>query len=230
MTLQLFGITIHEADVAVTDLLLALLGAHFARNLWLRRHGSPLRAEGALINAGLAAAALAGAAFHAFFPAKTTTSAGFVAWIPVAIGIAVAAAAMLSTSLRLLGRALPASARRGVVAAYAVLFVLVVLVVNESYGSIVRMYGPALLLLIVTCTREWMRQRDRAWGVIVVGLLLSVVAALLQQAGVALHPRYADHNALYHLIQAAALTLIYRGMQRTAATSALGGAFSSGRG
>jgi hypothetical protein len=40
---------------------------------------------------------------------------------------------------------------------------------------------------------------------------LTFVAAAVQQARVALHPRYFDHNALYHLIQAAGLYLVFRG-------------------
>ena len=43
--------------------------------------------------------------------------------------------------------------------------------------------------------------------------LLSVLAALLQQARIAIHPVYFDHNALYHVVQAAALVLLYFGFR-----------------
>ena len=45
-----------------------------------------------------------------------------------------------------------------------------------------------------------------AWG-----LGLTFVAAAVQQARVGLHPRYFNHNALYHLIQGAGLFLVFRG-------------------
>jgi hypothetical protein len=43
------------------------------------------------------------------------------------------------------------------------------------------------------------------------GLLLTLVAAGVQQARLAVHPTYFNHNALYHLLQAIALFLIFRG-------------------
>ena len=45
-----------------------------------------------------------------------------------------------------------------------------------------------------------------AWG-----LGLTFVAAAVQQGRVGLHPRYFNHNALYHLIQGAGLFLVFRG-------------------
>jgi hypothetical protein len=40
--------------------------------------------------------------------------------------------------------------------------------------------------------------------------VLTLVAAAVQQARIALHPTYFNHNALYHLLQAIALFLIFR--------------------
>jgi len=41
------------------------------------------------------------------------------------------------------------------------------------------------------------------------GLLLTFIASGAQQAGIDLHPRYFNHNALYHLLQAVAMWLVY---------------------
>lgn len=211
MTLELFGLTLHEADVALTDVGLAVLGGWFAQRLWRRREGCTLRYDGAIIMAALAAAALFGAIFHAFFPLKTTTRPGFLMWMPVAASIAVASAMMLTVSARRL-LDLSDTARRLLVGAYALAFVVVVLFVNESYGTIVKFYGPALLLMLAVSVREALRGTDPAWRQLSAGLALSVLAALLQQARVILHPVYFDHNALYHVVQSAALVLIYRGI------------------
>jgi hypothetical protein len=43
---------------------------------------------------------------------------------------------------------------------------------------------------------------------------------VLQQAGVAVHPVYFDHNAVYHLVQAVALVLLYLGFRRVSETTA----------
>ncbi|MGH7606029.1 MAG: DUF6962 family protein, partial [Gemmatimonadales bacterium] len=102
--------------------------------------------------------------------------------------------------------------RRGIVVVYAAAFAAGVLFVDESFVTIVRFYAPVLLLGIVAAA--WQGLRDTAWRWIAAGFALSAVAALLQQAGVAPHPVYFDHNALYHVVQAAALVLLYAGFRR----------------
>jgi len=200
---------VHEPAVVLTDVALAILGAVLC---WR------LTGVGAVILGGLASAALWGAVFHAFFPAKTATVPGFIAWLPVAFSILVVAAMLLDLGLRLLAPRLPQSVRRALVAAYAVAFVAVVLLVDESFGSIVRFYGPTLGLVLVAAGREAIRARSAGWTLIAAGFALSAGAALLQQAGVAIHPVYFDHNAVYHVVQAVALVLLYVGFQRVGGT------------
>jgi len=200
---------VHEPAVVLTDVALAILGAVLC---WR------LSGVGAVILGGLASAALWGAVFHAFFPAKTATVPGFIAWLPVAFSILVVAATLLDLGLRLLAARLPRSMRRAFVAAYAVAFAAVVLLGDESFGSIVRFYGPALGLVLVAAVREAIRARSAGWTLIAAGFALSAGAALLQQAGVAIHPVYFDHNALYHVVQGMALVLLYVGFQRVGRT------------
>jgi hypothetical protein len=55
------------------------------------------------------------------------------------------------------------------------------------------------------------RTRNRPLALTITGLLLTFVAAGVQQAGIAVHPVYFNHNALYHVIQGVALFLIFVG-------------------
>ena len=121
----------HEPAVVLTDLALALLGAYLA---W-RLARAP---TGAAVMGGLASAAFWGMLFHAFFPAKTTTTAGFVAWMPVAFSIIVVAGALLALALPVLLPRLGPRGRRTLVALYAAAFAAVVLFVDESFVTIVR--------------------------------------------------------------------------------------------
>ena len=209
----MLGLTIHEPDVALTDAALAILGAYLARRLWTMT-GSALPKLGAVMVGGLASAALFGAIFHAFFPADTATRAGFLAWVPVSLSIVLVTAVMLILSLRLLAPGLPTLVRRTIVGGYAATFAAVVLLLDESFTSIVRFYGPALVLLLVAATRQAIRGRHAAWTLIACGLALSVVAALMQQAKIGINPVYFDHNAVYHALQGIALVLIYLGFRR----------------
>jgi hypothetical protein len=164
--------------------------------------------------AALASAALWGAVFHAFFPAGTSTPAGFAAWMPVALSIAVIGAALLALALRVATPGVPASARRFIATAYAVVFALTVLLVDESYRTIVCFYAPVVVLFLVVAARQALRTRSAGWTLIAVSFAVSLLAAAVQQARVSLHPEHFDHNAVYHVLQAVALVLLYRGFLR----------------
>ncbi|HEV2085139.1 MAG TPA: hypothetical protein VGR09_08650, partial [Gemmatimonadales bacterium] len=91
----LLGVTVHDPDVAFTDLGLALLGGYLGWRLLHAPGPRMLLRTGTVLMGGLASAAFWGAVFHAFFPAGTATLPGFLAWVPVALSIVVAASAML---------------------------------------------------------------------------------------------------------------------------------------
>jgi hypothetical protein len=211
---ELLGVMVHDPDVAFTDLGLALLGGYLGWRLWRAPGPRMLLKIGAVLMGGLASAALWGAVFHAFFPAGTATVPGFLAWIPVAVSIVVAASAMLELSLRLLLPRMQLRARRAIVATYAASFTVVVLLVDESFSSIVYFYTPALILLLIAAGEQAIRSRDTGWTLIAIGLIMSAVAAVLQQARVAIHPIYFDHNAVYHVVQGIALVFLYFGWGR----------------
>jgi hypothetical protein len=200
-------IGIHEPDVVFTDLGLAVLGSYFG---WRLR-----RVRGASVMTGLASAAFWGAIFHGFFPDGTATPPGFVAWLAVAFSILVVAASLLDMALSLLLARQTASAARVIVVAYGLVFLAVILFIDESFATVVLLYGPVLMFALLAAAREEVRARSRTWGLVALGLALSATAALAQRAGVALHAAYFDHNATYHLIQAVALVVLYVGFART---------------
>lgn len=230
--IELLGITIHEPDVVVTDFVLAGLGAWFGWRLWTGRRRALSKAD-ALLMAGLGSAAFWGAIFHGFFPSETATTAGFIMWIPVSLSIVVAAAAMLDMALRILLPGMAIGARRVLLTAYVAGFAAFVLLVDESFSSIVRFYVPALLLFLAGAGLQAGRAAS-GWTWIVAGLLVSVGAALMQQAGVSVDPEYFDHNAVYHVLQSIALVMLYRGFRElpeaTGRTYATGATSTPGSG
>jgi hypothetical protein len=220
MTVDLLGISIHEPDVAFTDLGLAILGGYFGWRLGTTPRGGALPRMAAVIMGGLASAAFWGAIFHAFFPAKTTTPPGFLAWVPVVLSIVIVAATLLGLALSLLAPRLPSRLSRTIVLVYALAFTAVVLLVDDSFGSIVRFYGPTLVLMLIAAVFQAVRTRSTGWALIAGGFVISILAALLQQAEVSIHPLYFNHNAVYHVVQGIALVLLYRGFLRAPGASA----------
>lgn len=98
--------------------------------------------------------------------------------------------------------------RRLALAQVAIL-ALVVLFVTQKFFVAIIAYLPATLFLMVVLVVAYRRQPERAvaWGI--TGLTLMLVAAAVQRLHVAIHPLYFDHNALYHVIQGAALWMIF---------------------
>ena len=90
-------------------------------------------------------------------------------------------------------------------------YCIVVLFVAQAFRIAVLNYLPAALFLLSVLAIAYARVREREVLVALGGLVLTFVAAEVQQGGVALHPVYFNHNALYHLIQAVALFMLFWG-------------------
>jgi hypothetical protein len=74
--------------------------------------------------------------------------------------------------------------------------------------------------LLFAFAHAWQRRRSDFLAAGIAGVALTFVAAAVQHGRIGLHPRYFNHNALYHLIQAFALLLIFlaaRGLLKPAA-------------
>ncbi len=208
------GFAIHDPDVVLTDLALALLGAYLGWRLARSPVRGSMTTSGVVIMSALASAALWGATFHGFFPAGTRTRPGFIAWIPVVLSIVVITAALLDLGLRVSAPRLLPRARRAMAATYAAAFAAVALLVDESFRTIVLFYGPTLVLFLIAAGWQAVRTRSTGWTLIAVSFAVSALAAALQQARVSIHPDYFDHNAVYHVLQGIALVLLYLGFRR----------------
>lgn len=199
----LFGI-IHEPDVAITDWILALEVLLFAV-LIARNNGSRV-IVGTLI--ALMLASLFGGAYHAFFPLKTTTDAGWIVWIVTMLSIGTASAGLLAIAIASIYPKLDSFIRRAgvlLLAAYAVYVVLI----DHEFVTAILFYLPALLAFLVAMVVRYARTKTPGALAGIASVVLMLKAALLQQMQIGLHPLYFNHNALYHVIQFIALWLLF---------------------
>ncbi len=199
-----------EPDVTLTDYALALECALFA---WLlARSGSIRRSPRrwwALFFGAVGLAALTGGTVHGFF-LDPQTAGHAILWPAtlLAIGLAAVAAWVIGAEL-----ILTAAAVRGVAAAAGLGFAgyaAVVLLADRRFLVAVGAYLPAAIFLAIALAVMYKRRRQRAALTGLAGLGLTFAAAAVQLGGLALHPVYFNHNALYHLIQAVGLFLLYR--------------------
>jgi hypothetical protein len=219
-----------EPDVALTDYALFAECAAFA---WLiaRRPTNriALRPWTVLFFASTALAALFGGTVHGFF-AGDPGSIGRVVWKASMLAIGATALAGYVIGARLLfGR--PVAGRVvGIAAGLTAVYAVVILFVSDEFWVAIAGYLPAAAMLLAGFLRAAVRGRASWARLGACGLVLSFGAAAIQQLRIALHPVYFNHNALYHLVQAVALVLLFiasrgllasKGMQADTAWAAI---------
>lgn len=198
-----------EPDVTLTDYGLFVECAAFA---WLiarrpARSGS-LRLWVVLFFASTAVAALLGGTVHGFF-VDEPSGVGRWLWTLSLLAIGATALAGWAIGARLLlspdraGRVVRAAA--GLTAVYAA----VILFWSDAFWVAVAGYLPAAVFLFAGFMRAALRGRTMWARLGACGLALSFVAAAIQQLRIAVHPVYFNHNALYHVVQAVALALVF---------------------
>lgn len=199
-----------EPDVTLTDFALALECAVFCVLVWRRSPvdggGAALRRWWTVFFASIGIAALIGGIVHGFV-ADDGSPAGRVLWVTtlLMLGVTSVAAWHLGSWLLPTGPWL-----RWLATVMFVVYAAVVLFVTQRFVVAIAMYLPATVFLLVTLILRYRRAPSRPLLVGIGGLLLTFMAAAVQQLGIALHPVYFNHNALYHLLQFVALWMLFR--------------------
>jgi Family of unknown function (DUF6962) len=198
-----------EPDVVLTDYLLTLESAALAVVLMSRPSERPgLRLSFIVFFIATAVASLLGGTVHGFFLSGSSIL-GKALWRAtlVSIGMTAAAAWVIGAHV-MLGKP-PSSLVEGVIGAELAAYTLVVLFVSDAFWVAIVNYLPSVLFLATALGLLYRVDPSLAVGLGLVGLALTFAAALIQQTGIALHPVYFNHNALYHALQAIALLLIF---------------------
>ncbi len=204
-----------EPDVALTDYALTLECAVLA--LWVFRAqwtDEPVQRSWGALFVAIGVSAVAGGTVHGFFLAPGTVHD--VLWTLTLLALGVVSLLMWWIGARLGLAPVVGQWVRLAALAQLVVYAAVVLFISSEFEVAIVAYAPATLFLLATMILAYRRVPDRrlAWGI--TGLLLTFVAAGVQQSGFALHPVYFNHNAFYHLIQGVALYLLYLGAVATA--------------
>ena len=197
-----------EPDVTLTDYGLTIECALFAFLVYF--HGdrrAPTRPWFILFFGSIGVATLTGGTVHGFFLDPETI--GYrILWLSTLVAGGLAALATWAIGARLW---FSEKMARWIIALATLEFVVycaMVLYFQEFYITIANYLPPTLFLLIVF-HKLYRHMRIRELGVGTLGLVLTFVAAGVQQGRIALHPVYFNHNAVYHIIQAVALFMIF---------------------
>ena len=183
---------VSEPTTVITDYALAVvcifLGARLIRHsrFW------------ALAFLALALAALLGGTWHGFWKSDAL-------WKATTLCVGVASFGMVVGS----ALALTAGTLRAMLVSFSAIKLAIYTAWMLEHDDFVWVVADtASALLIVGALHLW-----KLNGWMLAGVALSVLAGLAQAGGVALHEHF-NHNDLYHVIQTAAMVLLYRGVRR----------------
>jgi hypothetical protein len=198
--------TISEPMTLITDYVLAAVTAWLCLLLFKRHDNQASRKLWALAFAALAVGAFLGGTWHGFFRHDGI-------WKATLLSVGMASFAMLAGSAV---AALSGAARALVIGfALAKLAVYCVWMLRRD-DFIFVVIDTGVAFAAVAALHLW---RFNPW--ILAGVAVSVAAALVQASGFALHEHF-NHNDLYHLIQLAAMLVLYRGARRLTDSVAFG--------
>ena len=201
----------HEIDVALSDYAISFFTIIFAVSLLRSPSGNTgARQWLVVLFLSLAAGALFGGISHGFFPDneslgnKILWPATMIAMGVTALGAWNAGAALVFQSRLIRLVAILSSIAFAIYCGY-------ILFVSQAFIVAIVNYLPASLFLLVAFGVVTYRTSSRLAFAGVCGVILTFVAAGIQQAKITAHPDYLTHNTLYHLVQLAGLWLIFLG-------------------
>jgi hypothetical protein len=201
--------TIHEPATLITDYMLAGFTAVLASQLFraARQSGSRAQWWWGIAFSATAVASVSGGSVHGFPEALGPTRP--VVWLVAMESLVVAGYAVVRGTLS--GSGLSEAARRRGSFAAVVLYAAVAIWVMQDPRFVRAIVAYALALAVLVWFQSGaLRRGDEAARWLLGGVAVSVIAAVIQQAKLAPHPSF-NHNDLYHVVQALALWLLYRG-------------------
>lgn len=202
-----------EIDVALTDYLLAVESCLFVALLLRgRRAGEPLRFWFIVFFAAGGVASASGGTVHGFFNDSQSSTYALL-WRVTLVAVGVAALANWAIGARLLFSRRLANCVIGAAILQLAIYCAVVIFFSQDFLVAILDNLPALLFLMAAFLLKYRQQPHTGLLVSAAGLCLTLVAAGLQQAQVAVHPVYFNHNAVFHVVQAIALLIFFVGCQ-----------------
>jgi len=209
-----------EPDVALTDYGVTLECAFFT---WLLFRGvaarGALRRLFAIFFASAGIGALVGGTVHGFF-LNEDSIAGAVLWQLALLSLGVSTFAVWSIGGRLLFSERTARIVQAIAGFECAAYAIVVLAVDQHFWIAIANYTPSIAFLGAAFFVLNRRAPHRGTLAGLLGVVLTIAAAIVQRRHIALDPVYLNHNAFYHLIQMTAFGLIFLAGRHVIAASA----------
>ena len=174
---------------------------------------NPLRGAGIAFFGATGTAALLGGIVHAFFPSDRPHRLSDPLWAATLLTLGGAGAAAWSLAARVVMPPALVQPITGFGLAGYGIYGAVVLGGQRNFAVAIAGYLPANLFLFGAFAQRLVQRGERAARTALAGIALTLLASVVQQLRIGVHPRYCDHNALYHLLMGVALPLFCGGVR-----------------
>ena len=198
-----------QVDVSLTDYGVAAECVCFSYLIAHRPPGSfKFKSQFITFFLAVAIAAAAGGTVHGFFSNERSLE-HLTLWpfTLIVIGITALTGVQIGVALQFSGTTAVYINRFAL--AFFLAYIVVVLFVREDFLVAIVDYLPGLAFMGSGFLVAYRRIRRPPLLVGFLGICLMLFAAAAQQAKLGINPQYFDHNALYHLLQAIALFMIF---------------------
>jgi hypothetical protein len=204
----MLAVILTEPMTLVTDYILSGVTGWLGWQLWAAREAQASRRLWALAFAALALAALAGGSHHGY-SLLLPESVLAALWKVTVFSVGIASFGMLC------GSAVAVTSERTrqlllMLAGAKLALYSLWMADHDEYLFVIADTGGAMLGIAILHLWSWIRDREEPSRWIIGAIVVSVLAASVQAAGLAPHPHF-NHNDLYHVIQITAMFLFYKG-------------------
>ena len=91
-----------------------------------------------------------------------------------------------------------------------IIIYLTVVTINDNFINVIRFYVPLMVIVVIGLLYTWLTVNADGTDMIIFGILISFIAAGVQQSRIVLH-EHMNYNDIAHFIQMAAMWCFYRG-------------------
>jgi len=201
---------IYEPMTTITDVLIAIIALYYARELTAIYLHQLLNVQYHWIWTFrmLALGAFLGAISHGIGPYLSPVLQDSV-WKFTTYSIGIMSYFMVLTMLHHLFDYPVVLRWRWILIALIIIY-LIIVTINDNFINVIRFYVPLMFKVVVGLLYSWLTISANGTDMIILGILISFIAAGVQQSGIVLH-EHMNYNDMAHFIQLIAMWCFYRG-------------------
>ena len=201
---------IYEPMTTITDILIAIIALYYSRELTAIYLHQLLNVQYHLIWTFrmLSFGALLGAISHGIGP-YFHPIVGDLVWKFTTYSIGIMSYFMVLTMLHHLFDYPVVLRLRWILIALIIIY-LAVVTINDNFINVIRFYVPLMVMVVLGLLYTWLTGNADGTSMIILGILISFIAAGVQQSGIVLH-EHMNYNDIAHFIQMVAMWCFYRG-------------------